>query len=260
MRIVYPPLLCGLLTVLAAPIATAETTASSSWQYEVGAGSLVRQAPWHQQHTQQLNVPLLSARKGGWQIGTGNGLVTHHWSLQQWRLSTAIGLRDESVNSDIWGDADDPRYRGFDGGDMEVTANLGLEWRALSLGLAHDISGHSHGSTVEATITQPLFAWPGHFTPKAQWQLGARWLSGPYSDSLYGIDTEQSTAQLPVYDSSAATNPVAGIEALWPFNRQWQMRFKYQAEWLSDSIYDSPLVDRRVQHNAVLTVVYLGNF
>ena len=233
-------------------------TSTQQWQYELGGASLVRKAPWHQQETHQLNVPMFSARYGGWALGTGDGLITYRWQGSSGSLSSGIGLRDESVNSAIWGDADDERYDGFDGGDLEVTANLGAQWHSLSLNIGQDISGHSDGTTAELLFTRPLYAWPGRFTPKSQWFAGARWLSQSYSQSVFGIDEQHASADLPVYEAQAASNPLVGMQLMWPFTEYWQMRFKYRAEWLDQTLQDSPLVARSVQHTAYLTFVYLG--
>lgn len=239
-------------------ITTLSAVADQHWRYELGGASLVRKAPWYQQSTQQRNVPMFSARYGGWHIGTGNSLISYHWRWSLFELHSGVGLRDESVNSEVWGDADDKRYKGFDGGGLEATANVGLTWRYLDIDIAQDISGQSNGTTIDTNLTMPLFLWPGRFTPKAQWILGGRWLSQSYSQSVYGVEQQDATDILTTYQSKDAINPMLGLKIMWPFTSTWQMRFKYHAEWLDQVLQDSPLVERNVQHSAFLTFVYLG--
>ena len=246
-----PPLLLLLLSAMAH-----SEDPPQQWHYELGGASLVRKGPWHASETQQLNAPMFTARYGGWQFGLEHGLVSYHWRSSGVQLRTGLGLRDESVNSQLWGDARDERYEGYDGGALEATANAGITWKQFSLDAQQDISGESNGMAATALVTLPLYAWPGRFTPKAQWYFGARWLSRNYSQSVFGVEEKHATAQLPAYTTEDAVNPQLGVRLMWPFTEQWQMRFMYSAEWLDSDLRDSPLVGRNMQHTGLLTFTY----
>lgn len=238
---------------------------SDHWSFEFGSASLFRQSPWENSSGDAISVPTVAAKKGNWRLGMDYGLVSYQqqWQLEPIRLAlnSGIGLRDETINSSIWGDSNDHTLKKFDDGGAEITFNLSsqIQWRALSASLIaeQDISGVSDGLTLTSQLALPLYQSDEQFAVKAQWFVGGRWLDNHYSNHLFGVSVQQANADFPQYRADSAFNPQFGVQLIWPINPQWLMRLRWHHEQLASQLQKSPLVRRNSTQMAALTFSYL---
>lgn len=251
-------LMLASLPLWAAPPTQNSVTNSDQpgWQFEFGSASLFRQAPWQNGSGDALSVPTIAARRGNWRFGLDYGLVSYFLQWQSTSLNIGLGVRDETINSTVWGDSDDPKLREFKDGGAELTANLGLQWGLLSLTADQDISGQSDGLTVTSHLALPLFKGAGEYAPRAQWLVGARWMDENYSNHLLGVSARQANQDFAEFHAQQSVNPQLGIQFMWPIDPQWLIRLRWHREWLDNKLRKSPLAERNSSQFAALTFTY----
>ncbi|EAT13426.1 MipA/OmpV family protein [Bermanella marisrubri] len=221
---------------------------------EVGGAGLFSSPPWINSQTKALPTPFISGRNGNWYFGLDHGIFSYQTQWQSLHIRAGLGYRDESMNSSLFGDANDSRLKNAKDADAEITLNSGLAWHWFSIDVQQDISGQSNGATVMPAVTIPVFKLPGNYQPMAKLMLGSRWLSKKYANSIYG--SNKSIDDLQAYQPGEAVNPSTTLLMMWPISYNWQARLRWQKEWLDSKIKKSPLVGNSSSEQAMFTLTY----
>ncbi|MFT5483695.1 MAG: outer membrane protein [Halieaceae bacterium] len=127
------------------------------------------------------------------------------------------------------------RHYTVDGG-LEFIYKLGssdLQIQALT-----DISGRHNGQELWFSWAYPLQTNGWQFVPS----LGFTWKSNRTANYFYGVREDESSSELPAYQTRSATNPFVRLSASYRFNEHWRLVSVLQYEHLDSSISNSPSV------------------
>ncbi len=117
-----------------------------------------------------------------------------------------------------------------------------------------DISNESNGLKLRAEIGYSYKSEKIMIVPS----LLAVWLSQPMSNYYFGVEEYESDLSIgrSEYRSSAAVNTAAQTYFKYSFNKKYHALFNIRADYLAQTIQDSPLVDKRFIFSGLISLMY----
>lgn len=159
-----------------------------------------------------------------------------------------------------------------DGFDADTTALAGLNNRRTSIPLGigtlqvtpigaffmnafHDVN-KSGGNLLEVIYAGKVESSSMTFYPL----LGAEYLSKEYVRYYYGVSSlEAANSQYPAYQPAGAFNPLLGLTLNAKLTDKYHINFYLRRRWLSGSVQDSPIVDRKFLDTGYVALSYRFN-
>lgn len=145
-------------------------------------------------------------------------------------------------------------------GDRDATLMAGASVKAdlpagldLSLDILHDTLNQIGGSEAALFLSRTVQAGAIRLTPKA----GVNWTSTRLANHDYGVPASQARPGRPAYDTGDTVSPEAGVSLLAELSENWWLAASLSAEFLSDEVKDSPLVEANVLWKGFLAVQYV---
>jgi MipA family protein len=146
---------------------------------------------------------------------------------------------------------DDLRRRvGFDIG-TKVSASFGPAM--ASLRYRGDVSDRNDGHefTAETGVGLPL-PGNGQFVARG----GAYWRNSKLNTYLYGVFANEARADRPEYEVKQGVTPFAGLMVSYPVAGKVSATFSAEAQYLSDTAADSPIIAHRLVPSAMVGLFY----
>ena len=212
-------------------------------RFGVGALMLYRSSVYVGEDSQEFKfLPGLSYVGKRIQI-LGPNLTVGLWNVEQVRTaivgSYRAGAYDENDSSALQGMGD--REDTFMAG---LSAEVDLADRVTFSGkIQADVLNRIGGGTAEVNISYGLSFMKLNMSP----YVGLSWLSSGIAEHDYGSES---------YDPGSVVSPKIGLSMMKSWGENWVGLLQVSAERLSDSIYDSPIVDERVRASGFLSVSY----
>jgi len=145
------------------------------------------------------------------------------------------------------------RKQTVDGG---VSFNLTGGWGQLSLSAVTDLMSRHEGQEVDLTYLYPWQRGRWTIAPSA----GLVYQSASLTDYYYGVRPDEARPDRPEYAPGSATNWRAGLNVSYHWLTNWYLWANMAYEGLDDTIYDSPITDRRNLFSAYFGASWtLGN-
>lgn len=257
-------ILIGVLLSLALSTqADTQMKMSDRWRVEVGGGGAIDQTPWRGVNIQSTPLPFVSASKGRWGFGVGEGIVQYALFHSDIDINVGLGYRDETYQSAYaigQYDSDDPVFNGYQSPKGELTAQLHVEKSFFHFRLAQDIQNRSRGATATFRADVPLYRH------SSGWQVGGRvggyWLQDKYASHVFGVSAGNADERFGrhQYAADSALNYFVGLKLYIPITSRHSLRGFSHYEFLDEQITDSPLVDRdyRAQVGLIYVVTLLN--
>ena len=134
--------------------------------------------------------------------------------------------------------------------------NLILERRSeivnLFTSIDRDISGASDGFRVTAQLSKPFEFGDLTIEPK----IGVVWSDEDTNNYLYGIDSNQATADYTTYTSTDSIEPYAEVMVRYRFTKFLGLIGGVKYKKLDDTIMDSPMVDGKSELSVKLGLLF----
>lgn len=145
------------------------------------------------------------------------------------------------------------RYRSIDGGiKLKVTKDvIGYE-----VGAKYDILANSHGYEIFGNISKSYKDIFECEDLDLSVSAGVSWRSDNLNDYYYGVEPRFATALRNEYRADGGFNYDIGMRLSYQLDEQWSVFNTINAEFLSDDISDSPLVDEDVVYSVMLGLIY----
>jgi outer membrane protein len=194
--------------------------------------------PWLSYKSERLSVDLtgVSVRLFSTKHVEVQGLVAPRWLV--------VDPDDSDLHDDL------RRRVGFDIG-TRVNANFGPA--VASLTYRGDVSDHSRGHeiTAEAGFGLPL---PGNGQLVARG--GASWRDSNLNTYLFGVYADEVRADRAEYQVKQGLTPFAGLMVSYPIAGNLSANLSAEAQYLSRTVADSPIVARRLMPSAMVGLFY----
>jgi outer membrane protein len=225
--------------LLATALVLAPATAFSQDRpdgWSLGLSVLGDTNPYLGQDADVIPLPLVSYRQGPFEAST-NGLSYTFLNTGPLQLTAAARPRFSGLIS-----TDGPE---LDGIDRRVTGDLALEAQ-------YDI-GRFYG---RAAIRQEFTG--EHDGQEARLRFGARqrfgtvgldlaagaaWQNGDLSRYVWGVDADETAPGRAAYDPGSVVVPFVSFAARYQISENWSLLGTLRADFLSDDITDSPIIE-----------------
>lgn len=212
-------------------------TRAGNWHGLVGGAVMVLQQPIADKRSFVLPLVAVTYRNTVyWHFGQ-LGVYVVNSNDHRARLALAVKARRG------YDPADYTALAGMDKRYTSAEAGLHGTWfthaNFVSYGVFTDISGHSHGNSVQLSLAHPFRLAPRWFlTPS----VGAEWLSAKVVDYYYGVQASEATASRPAYTGTASTNLRVGVMLSHRLSRSWSLFGGMGVTYLGSGISNSPIV------------------
>lgn len=124
-------------------------------------------------------------------------------------------------------------------------------WR-LETSAFTDVLDRHNGQEVNLALARNWRGTRWALTPGA----GLVWRSSTYNDYYYGVRANEATAERPAYDPGGSVEFFARLFGRVELSGAWSLLGSVRVEYLSDDVYDSPIVDRRYVTSAFIGLNY----
>ena len=199
----------------------------------------------------QFVLPVLRYESEAFSFGLPDGLRVSLLSREKMVLSAVVAPRLFSLV-----DVNATELRGI---DRDITIDAGLQARfsltdrteLVARGLV-DVSGEHDGQEVTLSFRHnvPVRRMAFNFA------AGATWRSGDLSAELYGVYPWEARDDRPRYEPGATTVPFVSVGAVYPLTQNLRFIANLRAEFLPDSVSDSPIIDQNAAVGAQFGLLY----
>lgn len=123
--------------------------------------------------------------------------------------------------------------------------------------LLQDVTDRSNGTKLRLEIGHSFRSGRWLFVPSVL----AVWLSQPFSDYYFGVrnDEENLAIGRPAYRSDAALNFAAQTYVNYDLSQHWHLLANLRADRFDDTVFESPIVDRRMMYSGMISLLYSFN-
>ncbi len=196
-------------------------------------------------------LPIVRYDSAAFSVGLPQGLRLTVLDRNDFRLSAVVSPRLSEIDN---ADADV-----LDGLDREITIDGGLRMTyslspqtRLTFGAVTELTDEHDGQEVSVGVTQILRAGSLPVILGA----GARWQSSDLGRYLYGVRASEVTATRPEYTPDDAILPYISIGSLMPVSDTVRLTANLRADFLPETVTDSPIIDEDVKVGFLVGVIY----
>jgi outer membrane protein len=214
---------------------------SSPDGFTIGALGIVSTNPYEGADVSTAAVPLLAWKQGNLSISTGEGL--------RLKLLDSSTLSFSAVVSPRFPPFDDKESSLLSGMDRGFTADMGglvefapSDTTRFSLRAVTELTGE-HGGQEVILGAQSRIAI-GSFPVLLGG--GAKWQSSDLAQYTFGVSPSEATGGRPAYAPGDSVIPFLSLGTIIPLNERSRVFGSLKAEFLPDSVTDSPTVDDNV--------------
>ncbi len=87
--------------------------------------------------------------------------------------------------------------------------------------------------------------------------VGVQWQNDDFNNYYYGVSKKEADKTgIHQYSTDSSLHPYAGLRANYDFNQDWGLFFNQKVAYNPDEVYDSPMVDSRVNLSTTLGMLY----
>ncbi|WP_435170896.1 MipA/OmpV family protein [Falsirhodobacter sp. 1013] len=198
-----------------------------------------------------LVLPAIRYQGNGFSIGFPTGIQARLFQSGHLDVSAVVRPR-------VFGLVDTDEQE-LDGIDRNVTADAGFEalYRladrtGLVMEAVTELTDEHGGTEVGLAVRHDLPFGAVHLNLEG----GVRWQDSALSSYLWGVSASEARAGRSAYDPDAGVIPHLSVSAAYPLEDRSILRASIRADFLPDSITDSPLVDENVQVEALIGVAW----
>ena len=140
----------------------------------------------------------------------------------------------------------------------EVGVDLGLdyritgEWGRARAALLHDVGNISNGSEIRVGYSYDFHGARWVLRP----DLTLSWRDSKLNNYYFGVEPDEVEADRPAYEPGSGINVSLGLYGSYQVWDNWRLLGGISAQWLDQSIRDSPIVRDQVQPALFLGAVY----
>jgi len=222
---------------------------SPDWEIELGVGVGYGDSIYNDVDEKVEVLPMLSVSYGRFYF---EGLEAGVELFETEDFSSYLAIASDELDDER---TDSPTLK--DMGDVDTGINLKLGGQydsplgSLEAYVAGDVSGEHDGLEIGLEWSTPLKFGDLYLIPS----LNARWMSEELVNHYFGVTTDQAQANRPVYSADAGWRYGTGLMAQYELTQHWLVRTGVEAEWYSDEISQSPIVER---DNTLLFILGMG--
>ncbi|AKJ41166.1 MltA-interacting protein MipA [Pragia fontium] len=221
--------------------------------WSLGAGVMTEKLAYREYKTQVMPIPIVTYQGKYFYI---NGLDTgvKVINTDTHRLNINIHYSPLSFKP---ADSDHSMMKKLDKRRASAMAGVGYQhhagWGIISGSVATDILGNSDGVLADIGY-QYSFKF-------GKWQLvpgvGVEWQSRLYNDYYFGVSQRESQRSgMSTYRAESASSAYQSFAGYYSVNDNWQLFLMGRYNHLSDTVKDSPMIDRSYSVTAATGVIY----
>jgi len=217
----------------------------------LGVGVAATPAFQGARHTRVLPLPAIDIRKGLFAANLRNGIGFIPISTEHFEIGASVvfvqGYRKRDVPVGI--------DRLSDGIGTRLFTNIRAGGFVATLGAVKIVSGGTKGALVDANLSYPVRVSPRFVVTPT---VGMTWGDRKYNDRYFGISPAESLASgLPKFAAGAGIKDVSGmLTAAYRLNERITLSATGGVTSLIGEARNSPLVERKTQPSAILTLTY----
>ena len=177
------------------------------------------------------------------------------WGLDILGTNTQAGFDDKGLgfyNHGVIEELAGIKSRNYDF-DAGLRLTRRFENSQISFEFLHDITGTHNG-----WVFNTFFS---HILPWRNWEfrsgVGISAYSGSFTNYYFGIDTDEATANRPIYTPNGSTSIMFEFHAEYPISQDWVFLSGWLTTWFSKEIDDSPIISQGYQHKAKVGLRYV---
>lgn len=237
----------------AEPHAPEEQSESVLSGFTLGLGGALITNEYKDMHGRSTMLPLLGYEGEYLYLrGVAGGI---HFFRNNWlELNAQISYLPQHFyadDSDDWAIRQlDDRYSTLMGG---FNGRVITEFGILNATFSTDLLGYNNGILVDASYIYPIKLGWLDLTPG----IGFQWADSNYDQYYYGVDRSESRKSgLEYYEPGDSFSPYVQLGARVIFNENWSAMVSARAMFLSEEIYESPMVDQSEKYAFTLGAIY----
>lgn len=215
------------------------------WQITTGIDVTASVQIWVDADTLVFGSPILQFSYEKWSF-FGDAIVSYALiSQESLTMNVGFDYREEGFGASVFSkksSSDNAVFDGYETPDGELTGNVNIGWKALSLSVAHDLSDTSNGTVVELGFGVPLIEVSNQFSLSAT--ASVEWISDHYAQHIYGIEGIQidETAGRFAFQAEALTNYSISLQAEYVLTKNWIITAAARYMEMDEHVIESPLV------------------
>jgi outer membrane protein len=246
-----PARLGSMLAIATAAVWAPSAHARNQDHIVLGVGVAATPAYQGSEDLRVLPLPAIDIREGWFFANLRNGIGVVPISTDGFEVGASVvfvqGYRKKDVPEGI--------DRLKDGIGARLFTNVRAGGFVATLGATKVVSGGTKGFVADASLSYPI-AVSSRFTLTPM--IGTTWADRKYNDRYFGITPAESVASgLPQFTTGAGFKDVSGLlTASYRLNDRITLSATGGVTSLIGDMKDSPLVEKKTQPSAILTLTY----
>lgn len=134
-----------------------------------------------------------------------------------------------------------------------INGRITSDYGALNATISTDLLGYSNGTLLDASYAYPLNFGILDLAPA----VGFQWADANYDQYYYGVDrSEAHKSGLSQYEPGDSFSPYIQLGATINFSEHWSAMGSIRTMFLSEEIYESPMVEKSEKYAFTLGAMY----
>ena len=205
----------------------------------VGPGLIARSSPYRDYHGNISKVIPAIAYNGerlqifgpNFQFGLSGTGKLRLAAVGRYRIG--VYEEDDSDYLEGMGDRDDTLMAGL---ALQAELPFGFDF---ALSYQHDMLDNIGGGEARAALDKSLQVGAFRISP----EMGLNWLADDLASHDFGVPADKARSGRPAYDPEASFSFEVGLGLMYELTTDWLVIMNVAAEFFSDEITDSPIVD-----------------
>jgi MipA family protein len=235
----------------------------------VGAGPYVQTQPYKDADPVVLATPVIFFDNSLFYVRwtrVGMYFYGERGEEQSWGLSVTaqpqvLGYYETSAPTQLNRRDATPILQGMDERESGWEAGIAASYERgdffAELLLLQDVTDRSNGTKIRLELGRSFRTGDWYFVPSVL----AVWLSQPFANYYFGVPGNEADPALgrPAYRADAALNLAAQTYVKYDLSEHWHLLANLRADRFADTVYDSPLTDKRFMVSGMISVLYSFN-
>lgn len=220
-------------------------------KWSVGAAMLTTVSPYVDNSPRIYPLPIIAFQGDKLDV---LGTQAHYtfWRTEKMHFSLGIRLNFDGYNSD-----DSEFFEGMS--DRKLTLEGGLKWHyhwdkkwKFRTDAYYDLFNVSNGLHGSLSIGRSFGPSKWSVTPS----FGLKWEDENYVDYYYGVKESEENTDRPEYHPGFSIHPFIDCTWLHFWGDNWASYITASVTYLDQEIYNSPLVDKKLNYSFLMAFVY----
>lgn len=229
------------------------------WKFSTGLSYGVEQEEWKDIGKSSYIFPVLSASYGNLSILSRRGLVSYSFNLDKGiKAYVGINIRNDSYNKSgnplkKSNKSDAEIFNYYKSPKNEIVINGGVDfYRIISFDFSQQINEDRDVTKLNFNLAYPLYRNEQGLFISTRYTM--EFFNKEYGERYYSIKTPTIE-----YNGDSGLNHNLSLALRYPINENLSVSYSANIKFLDDSIYNSPLVDRRYTYGSSLMLIYAFN-